>query len=82
MKIRYKVWWYDKSGRKKITKFRNGELQWDGNWDDNNTHQDLRKLIIDENPGTHIVGYATEDADWNEFEQFIASVMDEKQRAL
>jgi hypothetical protein len=81
MKIRYKVRWYDKDGRKKVTRFKNGELEWDGNWDDDN-HDGLRKLIMEENPRTHIVGYGPDDADWNEFEQSIASVMDEKQRLV
>ena len=70
MQIKYTVWHYEKVRRKKVVRTTNGEIEWDGNWD-NDDHAQLRAMIHSANPGKHIMGYCPADR-WDEFREQIS----------
>lgn len=62
MKINYGLWWHE--GRKRMS--RNFSINYEMNWDSQDDHEKFRQMILQNHPGTHIVGYAISDVDEEE----------------
>jgi len=45
--------------------YRNGKIKIMGDWDDDNTHKEIRRKIREDNPGWNITGYCLPSGDEN-----------------